>query len=118
MASIDRMNSYMNNLKSKHERTAEKLAALKAQFMKEEKILKNQEEKIYTEWAKKVASLAANENIQIDLIDAKQLVELVKEHKDILIKDVTAATVSSKDNVQPAFSRAAEAGTSSDRSIL
>ncbi len=118
MASIDRMNSYMNNLKSKHERTAEKLAALKAQFMKEEKILKNQEEKIYTEWAKKVASLAANENIQIDLIDAKQLVELVKEHKDILIEDAMAATVSSNDNVQPAFSRVTEAGISSDRSIL
>ena len=81
MASIQKLEERNARAVDAHERTAQRLAALKAKFDREEKVLQARRDKVNMLWVKKFAELAEKENIQVSKIDAEQLLALVKENK-------------------------------------
>ncbi len=87
MASIDKMKEKISKASEQHERTAKKLAELKARYDREAKKLKDEVEKVNARWVTDFASAAEDIGIQISLIDAKRLAELVNENKRMLIRE-------------------------------
>jgi hypothetical protein len=92
MASIDNMKKRVEKVHAKHTKTAEKLAALQAQFDAEKRALQEEKNKVNNEWVKDFAFIADKEGIQISLLNIEQLVELVKENKSSLLEEEEVIT--------------------------
>ena len=90
MASIDKMKEKISKASEQHERTARKLAELRARYEKEARELRAEMEKVNARWVADFASAAEDIGIQVSLINAKRLAELVKENKRMLIKEDSA----------------------------
>ncbi len=95
MASIEKMKEKISKASEQHERTAQKLAELKARYEKEAKKLRDEMEKVNARWVTDFAAAAEDIGIQISLIDPKRLAELVKEHKlSLIIEDAKDSSMS------------------------
>ena len=85
MASIQKMEERAARAMSMHEKTAQRLAALKAQYERESRKLQERKDKLNLAWVRSFANQAEKEGFQIGRLDVEQLVALVKDNLDVLV---------------------------------
>jgi hypothetical protein len=108
MASIQKMEERTARAMSVHEKTAQRLAALKAQYERESRKLQEHKDKLNLAWVRGFASQAEKEGIQIGRLDVDQLVALVKENLDVLALEPEPEQVNDESKESPASAETEE----------